>query len=66
MSQRRHGYAVEWARVKELERCLAQAEADRDKWKKYAAEGWAWLDEALKALGVETVFDIPKAGAEQE
>lgn len=25
---------------------------------KYAAEGWAWLDEALKALGAETVFDI--------
>lgn len=25
----------------------------------YAREGWAWLDAALNALGVETVFDIP-------
>lgn len=25
---------------------------------KYAAEGWAWLDEALEALGIKTVFEI--------
>jgi hypothetical protein len=25
----------------------------------YAKEGWDWLDAALKALGVESVFDIP-------
>lgn len=25
---------------------------------KYAAEGWGWLNEALEALGAETVFDI--------
>lgn len=29
----------------------------------YAKEGWAWLDEALAALGVETVFDIAAAEA---
>ncbi len=28
--------------------------------KKYAEEGWAWLGDALAALGVKTVFEIPK------
>src|SRR3990167_1986419 len=28
---------------------------------KYGNEGWAWLDDALKALGGETVFEIPSA-----
>jgi len=28
--------------------------------REYAAEAWVWLDDALKALGIESVFDIPK------
>lgn len=31
-----------------------------DATEEYAKEGWAWLDDALAALGAETVFDIPK------
>jgi hypothetical protein len=38
----------------ELQESLNEAES-------YAAEGWKWLDDALAALGVKTVFEIPKS-----
>jgi hypothetical protein len=38
---------------------LAEAEA-------YAKEGWDWCEEALDALGVQTVFDIARAKAERD
>lgn len=44
---------LRWADV--IERLLSE-------WKgaeQYAKDGWDWLQEALDALGVETVFDIP-------
>lgn len=41
----------------EIERLWAALEESEA----HAAEAWSWVDDALKALGVETVFDIPKA-----
>lgn len=41
--------------IAELRKQVAAAE-------EYAAEGWAWVDEACKALGVETVFEFKAAG----
>lgn len=43
-----------------VERCVAEAVSEVEA---YAQEGWDWLDEALKALGAETVFDIPKVAS---
>jgi hypothetical protein len=31
-----------------------------DNCEQYATDGWAWLDKALAALGIETVFEIPE------
>jgi hypothetical protein len=42
---------------------LEQAEVERDDARAVANDGWAWVDEALKALGAETVFDIANAKA---
>lgn len=41
------------AALEAAEEHIAEAEA-------YAAEGWAWLDDALKAGGWASVFDIPR------
>jgi hypothetical protein len=49
--------------IKERDKAEAERDALReelDATKQYAAEGWAWLDDALEALGAKTVFDIPK------
>jgi hypothetical protein len=65
------------ARIQELEAHMDEANKRADafarenenlRWKlvnceEYASEGWGWLDDALAALGAETVFDIPKAKA---
>jgi hypothetical protein len=43
--------------------CLADWERmaqRRDAAEAYAKEGWYWVDEALAALGVKTVFEIPR------
>jgi hypothetical protein len=48
-----------------IEAKLDTLQKELDATKEYAKEGWAWLDDALKALSVKTVFDIPKAEAKQ-
>lgn len=50
------GYAKDdLATVREYVRDL---EEQYEGMKKYADEGWAWLGDALEALGAKTVFDI--------
>ena len=42
-----------------------RAEAERDAAQAAAKDLEGWLDDALKALGVETVFDIPSTHREE-
>jgi hypothetical protein len=46
-----------------LEQQAADEQARLDEAEAYAKEGWDWLQHALDALGVKTVFDIKGAEA---